>query len=468
MSVIDFLLVGGTVLFSLASLVSRRSRAPRAIGMLSLLAAGCLLQVLLEGWYWQFTPVYLLILLGLLRAVLQDGPRWRMVAARTGQAGAVCALGMSWVFLPVPDLPAPSGPYAVGTEVFRWVDATRPEPATDAPQDRRNIIVQAWYPAPRGAVGEHAVYLDGLGHLPRFVSGVPSMVMTRYDRINTHGLLAAPLSDDRAKWPVVLFSPGYGASRSFYTSLLSDLASRGFVVLAIDHPFEAAVTTLADGYIATPVERFAANDPYRLAYMSEHLDIRTADMDAVLDQLARKERWGALSGRMDLDRIAAIGHSFGGATAVAVMARDSRVKAAANIDGTLYGTLAERHLGRPFLLVESDHGETGHSEMYQRGNQRLIANLRDQGFRYQIARANHYSFTDAPLMFSPPARWLLAQLVGGSRGPTETLHATNDIVAAFLQGPLTGRPADIERAARRYQNIQGGPVQGNAMTLTRR
>ncbi|HWW71486.1 MAG TPA: dienelactone hydrolase family protein [Duganella sp.] len=469
MSPIDIFLVGGALLFALASIASRKSRPALSTGVLSLLAAGCFMQALVEGYYWQYLPVYLIILLGALRLVWNGAGAARpALAMRAGQAGAVAVAGASWVFLPVPALPEPRGPYEVGTEVFRWIDAERPEPATEALQDRRNIIVQAWYPAARGATGAHSAYIDGLGRLPEFVSVVPGLVMARYDRIDTHGVARARVSTERPKWPVVLFSPGYGASRAFYTGLVSDLASRGFVVLAVDHPFEAAVTKLADGRIVTPVERFLRNDPGRLAYMSEHLDLRAEDLRSVLDRLDRPEGWGRLAGRLDLDRIAAVGHSFGGAAAVAIMASDGRVKAAANIDGTLYGSLAERRLGGPFLLIESDHGETGHSEMYLRGNQRLISNLQSAGFRYQIARSNHYSFTDAPLLFSPPMRWLVAQVMGGARGPVDTLQATNDILAAFLQGPLKGAPANVAAAVNRHRDIQGGPVKGKPITLTTR
>jgi hypothetical protein len=49
-------------------------------------------------------------------------------------------------------------------------------------------------------------------------------------------------------------------------------------------------------------------------------------------------------------------------------------------------------------------------------------------------------------------------LIGGERGPVETQRAAVDILSAFLQGPLSGRPADVEAAARRYPGIAGGPI----------
>ncbi|AXA91297.1 hypothetical protein [Massilia sp. YMA4] len=454
---LDSVLLGGAVLFALAAAPGRAARPAPALAMLGVLAAGCVLQVLVEGWYWQFLPAYALILLAAVRMARgSTGGRRREWALRATQLAGAGILAASWVFLPVPELPAPRGPYAVGTQVFRWVDPTRPEPATDAAGDRRNLVVQAWYPAAHGAVGARAAYIDGLGHLPDFVAAVPRLFLAHYDRIDTHAIVRAPVPGGRHKWPVVLFSPGYGASRAFYTTLVADLASHGFVVLAVDHPYEAALTQLADGRLATPVERFVANDPERLAYMGEHLRTRSADLRAVLDRLDRPDGLGNLSGRLDLARIAAVGHSFGGAASVAVMATDARVAAAANIDGTLYGGLAERRLDRPFLLIESDHGETGHSARYLQGNRRLLANLRAAGFRYQIGHANHYSFTDVPLLLSPPARWLLARFMGGSRGPAESVQATGDILVAFLRQAGQGQPALVQAAVRRHRDIEGG------------
>jgi len=59
----------------------------------------------------------------------------------------------AWVFVPVPRLTRPGGRYSVGTEVFRWIDASRAEEATANAADKRNVIVQAWYPIAPGARG---------------------------------------------------------------------------------------------------------------------------------------------------------------------------------------------------------------------------------------------------------------------------------------------------------------------------
>ncbi|MET1080994.1 MAG: hypothetical protein ABWY06_23515 [Pseudomonas sp.] len=453
MSALDSLLLLAGIGLGLWIGLSRRWPGQGLLVGWALLVLGALLQFGLEGFYWQFLPLYAVLAWAGVQLLRPRRGR------NFGLAGASLLALAPWVLLPVPQLPALHGPYRVGTEVFRWVDPNRPESATATPDDRRNLVVQAWYPAAAGQTGTSAPYIDGVERLPGWVSFLPGWAMARFDRIDSHGRLGVALSADLRQWPVVIFSPGYGAPRAFYTALVSDLASRGFVVLAIDHPYEAAVTELADGRLATPIEHFLPNDPDLLAYMDQHLALRAADLGFVLDQLQRPAVWGPrLAGRLDLQRVAAIGHSFGGASAVAVAVADARITAAANIDGTLYGGLADQPLYRPFLLLESDHGETGHSAQYLQDNQRLGETLKAPGARYQLLRANHFSFTDAPLFFSRPARWALAQLIGGTRGTARTLAASNDLLTTFLQQAWGKGPADTQAVAMRYGDIRGGPI----------
>lgn len=406
------------------------------------------------GFTWQLLAAYLLLALSAWPLV-RSGPALRWAGRLAFLAVAGAALGC-WVLLAVPILPAPTGPYGVGTQIFRWEDPARPEPATDDPADHRNVIVQAWYPAAKKGVAHTAglPYIDGLSALPPKISIFPSFMLRRFGQIDTHAAASAALPPRQSPWPVVIFSPGYGAPRAFYTGLATQLASRGFVVLALDHPYEAAVTQLADGRVVGPRENFLPSDPDRIQYMIGHQALRVADVRFVLDQIARPDVLGPqLSGRLDTGHVAVIGHSFGGATAVAALDQDPRVTAAANLDGTFYGPLPDHSLRGPFLLLQSDYAETHHSQLFIQGNAALLNRSATPGVHYEIKRANHFSFTDAPLFFSPPGRWLLARIIGGERGPMETQAASADILAAFLVGPLTGAPGDVAAAAARYDGV---------------
>lgn len=439
---------------------ARRSRLRLAVAGVCLLLVGA--KWALYGFTWQDLPAFPLLALSALPPV-RTGIVLRWIG-RLGLVGIAAACLGVWILPAVPTLPPPDGRYAVATEVYRWTDPSRHEPHTADTSDRRSVIAQAWYPTTGGDHSGRAApvpYIDGTGRLPDTVSGMPSFLMRRYGQIDTHAVPSAPLAPGSRPWPVVIFSPGYGAPRAAYTGLATRLASRGFVVFVLDHPYESGVTRLPNGRVVGTEEIIP---PDHTQYMPNQQVVRTADIRFVIDQLARPEALSPLfrGGRIETLKVAVIGHSFGGAASAMAMSEDPRVVAAANIDGTPYGDLPDRRLTRPFLLLQSDFAETHHSDLFINNNGKLLAQSTAPGFHYEIKRANHYSFTDAPFFFAPPGRWLLAQVMGGGRGPAATQQATADIVAAFLSGPLTGVPADLAATAARYPDVLDRPAKPGA------
>jgi predicted dienelactone hydrolase len=465
MSLIDWaLLLGVLAIAGWRILTPARRWLLPALGAVAVLAAA---QLLAEEFYWHFLPAYLLIAALGVSAVRRAAkpPAWLVWCARTGLVAAMgLAVAPFALFTPVPVLPAPSGPFAVGTEIYRWVDASRDEPVTGDPSDRRNVIAQAWYPT-EAPGAERSVYMDGLDNLPPNLILLPDFVMRSYDRIDTHATLNAEISSQKL-WPVVIFSPGFGGPRAWYTGLATQLASRGYVVLTLDHPYESAVTQLADGTIATRVDTSPRDFEAREPWMAAQLNVRAADFRFALDRVA--EGAGRLKGHVDLSRVAAVGHSFGGATAVVATARDPRIGAAVNIDGTPYGEVPV--LDRPFLLLQSDYAVSSHGDNFMARNKLIIEQATAPAWRYEVLRANHVVFMDAPLFFAPPARWALSQvfgadmgdLFGGSRGPAEMQPATADILDAFIRETLFGDSGAVTGAVARYRAIEGGPVERSA------
>lgn len=146
------------------------------------------------------------------------------------------------------------------------------------------------------------------------------------------------------------------------------------------------------------------------------------------------------------------GHSLEAATAAVAMASDSRFKAAVNIDGTLYGELLKPTCPRPFLLIESKKEGGERFRRYENGNQRLFKQF-GGGYRYEIIEADHYSFTDAPFLLTPPTRFLAGAFLGFGHIPTKTHRATIDLLHAFFQGVLNDKSTDLDSVANRYQGI---------------
>jgi len=457
MTPIDAVLLAGLLAVAAWRLVAPRlGRTSRAMACAALvLAAG--VQYALHGFTWQFVAGYVLLAASALPVRTRPGWLTRLVGG-LGLAGLMAATAASWAILPAPMLPRPAGPYAVGTQVLRWTDPARPENATADPADRRDVVVQAWYPAAPASGGPARVpYLDGLGRLPPRIMGVPRFVFRRFGETAVSAAAAAQVATDHKAWPVIVFSHGHGAARGVYTALLTDLASRGYVVLAVDHPYEAAVTQLADGRVVGFALESGGGDRDRIAYMERQVLVRAADVRFVLDQLFRPSALGPiLAGRLDPSRVALAGHSFGGATAVLVASQDARVRAAADIDGMLYGDVRGETFQGPLLLMES--GRTSDIGPYAEATREVMSRVPASGWRYAIAGASHLSFTDLDFMLSAPGAWAAHRVIGGERGARDTVRATADILDAFLRGPLKGERSDIAATAARHPGVRGGPA----------
>lgn len=170
------------------------------------------------------------------------------------------------------------------------------------------IPAEVWYPAVEGSQGSDSYDVRDFTPfiLRSMLTGDVQSTYT-YD-----GVRDAEVAD--GKFPVVLFSHGFGGFRTQSTFLTSHLASRGLIVISPDHPSRDLAAALTSG-------SFETDDP-RL-HLLESLDyLSSAD--------------SIVAGHVDSENVAVIGHSAGGGTALAV-AQDARV------DG--YVSMASGRLG---------------------------------------------------------------------------------------------------------------------------
>lgn len=317
-------------------------------------------------------------------------------------------------------LPPPSGRFAAGTVSLHWIDASRPDPFL--PGRRRELLVQLWYPAAGTAGFPPARYLPA--RVARAFERLGGIAAPVFDRIRVHARSGAPAVSGRH--PLVLFSPGGGMLSGFYTSLLEELASQGFIVLAIDHPYDAEVVELPGGRLVT--RRFGEGP----LDINRGLSIRIADVRFVLDRLTQLNARGRFAGRLDLTRIGMFGHSRGGATAAELMLRDSRVDAGANLDGSFNQRAARRGVRGPFLLMTAPRG-VGPSEQAYR------AHLRRSQLRLTLRGADHYTFSDFALTLPALERLapgLRKELAVGSIDARRALAIERRYLGAFFRAHL--------------------------------
>ena len=202
----------------------------------------------------------------------------------------------------VPALLEPTGPYPVGQILLDWTDTSRGESATEDPNDRRQLPVQIWYPAAASAEGEQARYRP---RIEAFRTEWGDETVDFFNAIETTWIVEASPSKD-GPFPVFVFSHGWGARSSSHGTFLSDLASHGYVVFGLNHPYLGKVA-LADGTITQPDD----------SQFADHEDAETYYADDVifaLDQIARLGSAGGddrFKGKLDMKRVAAGGHSSG-------------------------------------------------------------------------------------------------------------------------------------------------------------
>jgi predicted dienelactone hydrolase len=395
-----------------------------------------------EGLRWQLVPWQVLALAVAAAAALRrwrprHSRRWRRVAGRSALMIGLALGGFALLTAIVPTLPEPSGPHAVGSVIFRWTDAKRPETFTADRSDRRQVVAQAWYPT--DAPTRRAVpYFEAQDRLPSSIGGVPSFMFASFADVSTHATAAASVSAARRTWPVLLFSPGLSVPREEYTALCADLASRGYVVVALSVPYESSVSVLAGGRVVGQTTHPDVMGPPPHRALERLIDIRAADSRFVLDQLTRlaqRDPRSPLAGHLDLRHVGIVGHSIGGATAVQVMAADRRFRIGVNLDGKLFGGEPDAHLDRPFLWIQS--GESKTTE-YTNGRDRFLAAQGGRGTLLTIRKSMHMSFSDSPSYLTALGRNLLGPTAGvGAVSLAEMTSMTGDAIASFV-GPALG------------------------------
>jgi predicted dienelactone hydrolase len=460
MSLLDRLLVV-VVLAAAAWWALSRSRRPAALEAVSVVALGLAVAlVVVEGLRWQLVPWQVIAVAVAAAAALRRWRpghfgRWRRVMGRSGLVVALAVGGLLVLLTAVvPALPKPAGPHMVGSEIFRWTDSQRPETLTANASDRRQVIAQAWYPADATS-GPPVPYFEAQGRLPGPVGGIPSFMFASFGSVATHATFGVTASAAQQTWPVLLFSPGLGNPRELYTALCVDLASRGYVVVALSAPYESGVSVLTGGTVVGQTVQPDVTGPPPHPAVQRLIDIRTADSSFVLDQLdhlAEVDPNSPLLGHLDLRHVGIVGHSIGGATAVQAMAGDPRLKIGVNLDGKLFGAEPDAHLDRPFLWIQSGAAPTAE---YTEGRDRLFNGLRDGGALVTIRGSIHMSFTDGPSYLTALGRSLVGGESVGSISAADMTTMTGDMISAFV-GPSLGvtNPSSFDQVITRHPPIR--------------
>ncbi|WP_338089970.1 alpha/beta hydrolase [Nonomuraea basaltis] len=322
-------------------------------------------------------------------------------------------------------------------------DTSRPDP-WNLDVDARELKVTLWYPA-KQRDGQRAPYMtpkeSELAMRRYRIAGVPDDTLSK---TRTNAIKDAEPTG--RKLPLVVLSSGFTNPMSTLTSLAEDLASRGYVVAGIDHTYESYATTLADGRVAECLACDSDTDP---GFGTGVVAGRAADVSFVLDQLTTK--WEG-SDLIDRSRIAMVGQSMGGASAMASMVKDSRVRAGIDMDGTTYARIPKSGLSRPFMFLGSPQHVPGGRDTSWDRDWKLLTGWK----RWLVLTgAEHQSFTDGPLM----AGALGVKPAYGVLPAARAAELTRTYVAAFLDQHLRAkRQPLLDKPSSRYPEVKFCPA----------
>ncbi|MER8041648.1 hydrolase [Streptomyces sp. NPDC094032] len=394
----------------------------------------------------------------------------RALLLQLGAATVLATAGTARAAGPVtPRLPAPTGPWPVGTVDLHLVDRTRRDPLVPS-RPFRELMAGVWYPAEAGGAYPIAPWLSPAAAADWDQHSAPALGVPAgtvdWCGIRTHARTGAPVARSAGRLPVVLFSSGDGGTRALGTTLVEELASRGYVVVALDSTYEADQVEFPGGRVERAVPLPDVLTPEVIAaLLARHHRARLADARFVLRQLDRLARGHhpdaegrplptGLAAALDPSRTGAFGQSLGGSVAARLAHDDPRVRAAADLDGEFVGTVAHSGVGKPFLLMASGaktlDTEASWASFWaaSTGWKRAL----------RLRKAAHGSYTDLQV--------LLPQLTGrppvpaadeliGTIAARRSLAAQRTALTAFFDLHLKLRPtAFFENPGGRYPELE--------------
>ncbi|NOT04656.1 MAG: hypothetical protein HOP27_08675 [Anaerolineales bacterium] len=280
------------------------------------------------------------------------------------------------------------------------------------------------------------------------------------DRISSNAYWNAPADHSHGAFPVLLFSPGGGEQPLFYSALLEQISSHGYVVVAVPEPFDTPVIPLPGERILTSdqmaklceqdeaCKKAMSGGESAIQEVTDKLkDNRARDMIFTLTQLEQVNLENPLlAGILDLEKVGVFGHSYGGASSVRVAQLDDRIDAVAVLDSDIFLVIPEdsEALSQAVLYMTASNIDANAQELEEisKSNTLAAAYLGKSSPYYfiNIAGTTHQSFQSDAMFLAPYIS------IGGE---SVTLNASNTTparvtlvistyVTAFFDQHLTG------------------------------
>ena len=318
----------------------------------------------------------------------------------------ITLLSTGCVAIPFNEVPKPTGDRNIGTESIELIDINRLEWFTEDPQDLRKIMIQIWYPTD-DLDGEKELYIDyGKLRIEALASqfDYSPFLFKKLIDVETNSIKKAEPST-QSSFPLIIFSHGLGGNRTQNTVIIEELTSHGYVVIAIEHAYDANISIFDNGDVAdyrsginyerrntqeiTPEEFWAIRLP--------QLETRAEDVSYIINQLELGNLPENIVNIIDLENIGVFGHSFGGATSIYSSYNDHRIDACVNLDGWMVvvpDKIVDNGINKNFMYLGQEQWDEKLN--YQKLDKFVKSNTKSS--KILIPNTTHYDFSDAPHM----------------------------------------------------------------------
>ncbi len=403
-----------------------------------------------EKYRWQMLPLYILTALLVMSSLakITDQADWRAFVSNLTVIPLLLSTALP-ILLPVPKIPAPGGPFPIGTIIYEFTDAARKE-LYSGNDDARRFMIQAWYPAEIKSSDERAPWMSNAKiYAPAIATyiGLPSFFLDHLALVNIPAFKNAEVAEANSGFPVVIFSHGWNGFNAQNTGQALELASHGYVVIAVQHTYGAVTTVFPDGTVA-PNNRKAlpedADDPNYEVVARKLVGQWAGDIAFTLDQFEslNTDVDSIFFQKLDMQRIGVYGHSTGGGAAIQFCGIDSRCDALLGMDPFMRPVSAEviaNGISQPSFFMFSQ----GWADLVDSKNNILFnqfqPNVSDSKGAIIINGTKHFDFSDLPLL-SPIAPQL------GLKGPLNGKRVTEIVdsyLLDFFEMTLNNKPSTL-------------------------
>lgn len=478
------LLITATLYIMLSRVIHTKLVKEYVIGLLAILL---ITHFVSDGYRWQMIPTYIIWLFAIITAIRQSGKTTSRIFKVVTAGGTALLFALAYVLpslFPIFELPKAMGPYAVGTTDI-LLETDREEVITADKTDNRRFMIKTWYPT-NDSGGEQDLFIDSGGR-SGFAQkyGLPPFMLQYLDNIDTHVSQDATVADET--FPVLIFSHGYRSKASGYYTLLSEVASRGYIIFAINHTYESTGTTFPDGtevyFDNEYAKKIEANtwetispvvNAFRegLDFENRHPIVRKAlvtyfagdiierwvhDIVSVIDNLGEWNQSGHFKGRLEVENVGVFGHSRGGGAAGESLLIDDRLKAGVNLDGVQWGSIVQSEFQKPFLFLSSDWPES-HEDLNRHAYVNKSASV---FYECTLLQSGHSNFMDIPYMIP-----LKALNLSGDIDRNLASEISNKLVVSFFDKYLKSSDVDLISLDSQYDLLEMNIYKGDTLFMS--